>query len=214
MPPPPPARGHGPSLKVAAERQLRLWPGVPSSRDPEQEVRPRKGFGPVAPALLAAARASSARTLGCRWPGTDRGAAEGCAAAGGWTPRPTTGRRPGRSQRDLPAGERPLPTPPCPSLQQSGRKCTLGRPPAARSATQGAQRAVTNFPSANQGRNGTQRIGFLFCCLIGRLRLPQLLLLGVTCHDFVVCSLWPPGLERSACLLLLSSNKSNPEQGC
>ncbi|KAM9091827.1 protein adenylyltransferase SelO-like isoform 2-T2 [Megaptera novaeangliae] len=77
---------------------------------------------------------------------------------------------------------------------------------------QGARRTITNFPSAYLGRSRTRSIGFPFCCLIRRLQFPRLLLLGVTCHA-VVCSLWRPGLEGSASLLHLYSNKSNPEQG-
>ncbi|XP_028351609.1 protein adenylyltransferase SelO-like isoform X3 [Physeter macrocephalus] len=77
---------------------------------------------------------------------------------------------------------------------------------------QGARGTITKFPSAYLGRRRTQSIGFPFCCLIRRLQFPRLLLLGVTCHA-VVCSLWRPGLEGSASLLHLYSNKSNPEQG-
>ncbi|XP_058912676.1 protein adenylyltransferase SelO-like isoform X2 [Kogia breviceps] len=76
---------------------------------------------------------------------------------------------------------------------------------------QGARRTITKFPSAYLGRR-TRSIGFPFCCLIRRLQFPRLLLLGVTFHA-VVCSLWRPGLEGSASLLHLYSNKSNPEQG-
>ncbi|TKC48337.1 hypothetical protein EI555_016292, partial [Monodon monoceros] len=49
-PPPPPARGHGPRLKVAAELQPRLWPGGPSCRDPEPEIRQRKSVCLASPA--------------------------------------------------------------------------------------------------------------------------------------------------------------------
>ncbi|XP_040104378.1 protein adenylyltransferase SelO-like isoform X2 [Oryx dammah] len=77
---------------------------------------------------------------------------------------------------------------------------------------QGARQTVLNFPSAFLGGNRTQRIEFPFCCLIWRLQLPPLLLLGVTCHA-VVGSLWRPSFQGNANLLHLSRNKSNPEQG-
>ncbi|XP_069403384.1 protein adenylyltransferase SelO-like isoform X4 [Ovis canadensis] len=77
---------------------------------------------------------------------------------------------------------------------------------------QGARQTVLNFPSAFLGGNRTQRIEFPFCCLIWRLQLPPLLLLGVTCHA-VVGSLWRPSFQGNANLLHLSRNRSNPEQG-
>uniref|UniRef100_A0A452FWN8 Selenoprotein O n=1 Tax=Capra hircus TaxID=9925 RepID=A0A452FWN8_CAPHI len=77
---------------------------------------------------------------------------------------------------------------------------------------QGARQTVLNFPSAFLGGNRTQRIEFLFCCLIWRLQLPPLLLWGVTCHA-VVGSLWRSSFQGNANFLHLSRNRSNPEQG-
>ncbi|XP_016074914.1 PREDICTED: UPF0061 protein ETA_18310-like isoform X4 [Miniopterus natalensis] len=71
---------------------------------------------------------------------------------------------------------------------------------------------VTNFCSACSGRNVTQRTRLPFCCLIGRLQIPRLLLLCVTCHA-VSASLVHPGLEGAANLLHLFSNRSSQEQG-
>ena len=75
-----------------------------------------------------------------------------------------------------------------------------------------ARLPINDFCPTYLGRNMTQRIGFPFCCLIRRLHIPRLLLLCVT-YQAVICSLLQPGLEGSANLLHLFSNKSNQEQG-
>lgn len=58
----------------------------------------------------------------------------------------------------------------------------------------------------------TQRTRLPFCCLIGRLQIPRLLLLCVTCRA-VSASLVHPDPEGAANLLHLFRNRSSQEQG-
>lgn len=76
---------------------------------------------------------------------------------------------------------------------------------------QGARPPATNFCSVYLGRDTTPRVGFPFRSLIRRLPIPQLLLQCLISHA-VVGSFVQPGLEGSASLLHLFSNKSSQEQ--
>ncbi|KAG8504703.1 Protein adenylyltransferase SelO, mitochondrial, partial [Galemys pyrenaicus] len=91
-----------------------------------------------------------------------------------------------------------------PGLRELAR---LGRP-------LGASWPACRFRHTEKGRGGDmpQRLGFRFCYPIWRLRFPQLLLLGVTCHAVAGCLL-RPDMEGSGILLHFSSNKSNYDQG-